>query len=94
MMRCVPTPCCVTPVKSLEETFDDPHVRHRAMVAEMDHPLAGRIRQIGIPVKFSHTPGEIRTPAPEMGEHTEEILKAHGYGEEQIEGLRKKGVIR
>jgi len=85
---------CVTPVKTLQETFDDPHVRHRRMVTEIDHPLAGRIRQIGIPLKFSHTPGEIRTPPPEMGEHTEEILKAHGYGKEQIEDLRKKGVIR
>jgi crotonobetainyl-CoA:carnitine CoA-transferase CaiB-like acyl-CoA transferase len=85
---------CVTPVNSLEEAFDDPHVRHRSMVAEIDHPVAGRIRQIGVPIKFSHTPGEIRTPAPEMGEQTEEILKAHGYGPEEIKDLRKKRVIR
>jgi crotonobetainyl-CoA:carnitine CoA-transferase CaiB-like acyl-CoA transferase len=85
---------CGTPVLTLDEVFQDPHVLHRKMVQETQHPLAGRVPQIGIPLKFSETPGEIRTPAPEMGEHTEEILKGIGFREAEIEGLRKEGVIR
>jgi len=85
---------CVTAVKSLEEVFADPQVLHRKMLVETVHPKAGRIRQIGVPLKFSETPGEIRTPAPEFGEHTEEVLKGLGYTKEAIEGFRKQGVIR
>ena len=85
---------CVTAVHSLEETFSDPHVLYRKMLVEVPHPKAGRIRQIGVPIKFSETPGEVRTPAPEMGEHTEEILKGLGYNQEAIDRLRKEGVIR
>jgi len=85
---------CVTAVHSLEETFSDPQVLHRKMLVEISHPKAGRIKQIGVPIKFSETPGEARTPAPEMGEHTEEILKGLGYNRETIERLRKEGVIR
>ncbi len=85
---------CVTAVKSIEEVFADPQVRHRKMHVETVHPQAGRIRQIGIPIKFSETPGEVRTPAPEIGEHTEDILKGLGYTEEGIGRLRREGVIR
>ena len=85
---------CVTAVHSLEETFSDPHVLHRKMLVEVPHPKAGRIRQIGVPIKFSETPGEVLTPAPEIGEHTEEILNGLGYNKKSIERLRKEGVIR
>ncbi len=85
---------CVTAVHSLEETFSDAQVLHRNMLVEVQHPKAGRIKQIGVPIKFSETPGEARTPAPEIGEHTEEILGGLGYNKEGIERLRKEGVIR
>jgi len=85
---------CVTSVHSLEETFSDPQVVHRKMLVETFHPRAGRVRQIGVPIKFSETPGDIRNPAPEIGEHTEEILKGLGYTEEEIGRFRKEGVIR
>jgi crotonobetainyl-CoA:carnitine CoA-transferase CaiB-like acyl-CoA transferase len=85
---------CVTAVHSLEETFSDPHVLHRKMLVEVPHPKAGRIRQIGVPIKFSETPGEVLAPAPEIGEHTEEILNGLGYNQKSIERLRKEGVIR
>ena len=57
---------CVTAVQSLDEVFADPHVLSRQMLVETTHPQAGRVRQIGIPIKFSETPGEIREPAPEI----------------------------
>lgn len=85
---------CLAPVLTVEETFHDPQVRHRNMVVEIDHPRAGKIRQIGVPIKFSDTPGDIFIPAPDIGEHTEEILKKLGYPAEKIEKLRKEGVIR
>jgi crotonobetainyl-CoA:carnitine CoA-transferase CaiB-like acyl-CoA transferase len=64
------------------------------MLVEIPHPKAGRIKQIGVPIKFSETPGEARTPAPGIGEHTEEILRGLGYTQEGIENLRKGGIIR
>jgi len=85
---------CVTAVQSIEEVFADPQVLHRKMLVETIHPQAGPVRQIGVPIKFSETPGEIRTPAPEFGEHTEEILKRLGYTDEGIDHLRQGGVIR
>ena len=85
---------CVSAVQSLDEVFEDPHVRSRQMLVETIHPKAGRVRQIGVPIKFSETPGEIRRPAPEIGEHTEEILGQLGYAPEEIDRLRRTGVIR
>jgi crotonobetainyl-CoA:carnitine CoA-transferase CaiB-like acyl-CoA transferase len=85
---------CVTAVQTLDEVFADPQVRSRQMLVETTHPKAGRVCQIGVPIKFSETPGEIRMPAPEIGEHTEEILGKLGYAQEEIDRLRKTGVIR
>ncbi len=85
---------CVTAVHSLEETFSDPQVLYRKMLVETKHPVAGPVKQIGIPIKFSETPGEIRDPAPEFGQHTGEILREAGYSPEDIDRLRRDGVIR
>jgi len=84
---------CLGPVKDLEETLEDPQVQHRQMIVEVDHPQVGQLKQIGIPIKLSETPGEILHPAPSLGEHTEEILKELGYPAEAIEGLRREKVI-
>lgn len=83
----------IGPVNNLDEVFADPQVLHRQMILEVDHPSAGKIRQIGIPIKFSETPGQIRSPAPFIGQQTEEILQDLGYAREQIEELRKGQVI-
>lgn len=85
---------CATAVYSLEETFSDPHVLARKMLVDTVHPKAGGLKQIGVPIKLSETPGDIRTPAPEMGEHTEEVLQELGYSPEEVQRLRKEGVIR
>jgi len=55
---------CFGSVNTIEEVFSDPQVLHRRMLVEIDHPTEGKIKQIGIPIKFSETPGEIRTPPP------------------------------
>jgi crotonobetainyl-CoA:carnitine CoA-transferase CaiB-like acyl-CoA transferase len=62
------------PVLEFEEAMADPHIVARGMVVETEHPAAGTIRTLGIPVKMSDTPGTLRRPAPRLGEHTAEVL--------------------
>jgi crotonobetainyl-CoA:carnitine CoA-transferase CaiB-like acyl-CoA transferase len=82
------------PVNSIEDTFKDKQVLHRKMLAEMEDPVAGKIKQIGIPIKLSETPGSIRSPPPELGQHTEEILtKIAGLTKEEVKRLRKAKVL-
>ncbi len=82
------------PVYSLEELFSNPHVLERQMLMKMQHPTAGLISQIGIPMKFSETKPEMKNPPPTLGEHTREVLSTVlGYDEARINELERKGVI-
>ncbi len=81
------------PVYTYKDLFADPQVRHNDMVITQTHPVAGEIRVIGIPVKLTRTPGQVRTPAPLLGEHTEEILVGLGYSEAEVTGLRMAKVV-
>lgn len=80
-------------VYTLDEVFSDPQVLHREMVVELEHPSVGKVRQPGVAVKLSETPGKIRRLAPIFGEHTEEILLELGYDQSQIGELRQSSVI-
>ncbi|MGH2626567.1 MAG: CaiB/BaiF CoA transferase family protein [Anaerolineales bacterium] len=81
------------PIYLLSDLFDDPHVKERGMVVEVDHPKVGRLRQTGLPVRLMETPGAIRTAPPLLGGHTDPILGELGYSPDMINGLRKTGVI-
>jgi crotonobetainyl-CoA:carnitine CoA-transferase CaiB-like acyl-CoA transferase len=81
------------PILDYGQVFADPHVRHREMAVEVDHPRAGRTRVLGIPVKLSATPGDVRRPAPTLGQHTEEVLKELGYDEAAIADLRARKIV-
>ncbi|NEU31474.1 CoA transferase [bacterium LRH843] len=63
------------PVNKFSDILNDPHMKDREMVVEQDHPTIGKIKMLGTPVKFSRTPGEIKSPPPGLGEHTEMILE-------------------
>jgi len=91
--RLMPANTCVAPVYSLEETFSDPQLQSRRMFHEIDHPTKGKIRQVGISIKLSETPGAIRNLGSRKGEHTREILEALGYGNAEIDALLHKGAI-
>jgi crotonobetainyl-CoA:carnitine CoA-transferase CaiB-like acyl-CoA transferase len=84
----------VAPVYQIDQMLEDPHVKARGIIQEMEHPTAGKVRTPGFPVKLSRSPASIRRPAPVIGEHNEEILtKLLGYTKEEVDGLRKAGVI-
>jgi crotonobetainyl-CoA:carnitine CoA-transferase CaiB-like acyl-CoA transferase len=85
--------CCCEPVLNLDEVMEEPHTRARQMVVDLIHESWGAYRQLGIAPKFSRTPGTIRSHAPDLGEHTGAILGGLGYAHDQIEELRRKGVI-
>jgi len=81
------------PILNLKQVFEDPQVLHNQMVVEHAHPTGGHRRLLGIPIKLSETPGEVVTPAPALGQHTEELLSALGYSPPLIGSLHRDGVI-
>src|SRR5438552_10130250 len=83
----------VGPINDLADVFADPTVRHLGLIAEVDHPTAGRVRAPGIPVRMDGTPPSVRTPPPLLGEHPDEVLAELGYGEGEIPRLHKDGAV-
>ena len=82
------------PINSVAHVFSDPQVLHRGMVEEIVHPTAGKIKLVGIPVKFSETPGEVAIPPPLLGQHTEQVLVGLlGLSAGEVAELRKAGVV-
>ena len=90
ILQAAEVPCA--PVQTIDQVFHDPQVLHRDMVAEMEHPSAGKIKLAGIPVKFSETPASLRLAPPRLGEHTKEVLDDWlGAADADILSLREKG---
>ncbi len=84
-------PCA--PILRRRDVIAHPQVVENEIVIEVDHPRAGRLRQARPAARFSRTPVEIRRGGPALGEHTDEVLAALGYGESDLTELRKAGVI-
>jgi crotonobetainyl-CoA:carnitine CoA-transferase CaiB-like acyl-CoA transferase len=82
------------PIQSVPEVFRDAQVLHREMMVQVEHPTAGPILMVGIPVKLDSTPGGVLCHPPRFGEHTEEVLRQAGYSDEQIAELLSDGVVR
>ncbi|NEU30032.1 CoA transferase [bacterium LRH843] len=81
------------PINNFEQAVEDEHYIDRGMIQEIDHPIIGKMKTIGTPSKFSATPGKITSPAPILGQHTDEVLSSIGISEEQIKFLKEKGII-
>ncbi len=84
----------VGPVHSIGEALTHPQTLAREMVVDIEHPTAGATRAIGFPVKFSQTPASTGEAAPELGQHTREILAEHGYADAEIDALLADGVVQ
>ena len=74
-----------SPVNSVDDLFDDPHLAAIGFWQTLTHPTEGPIRVAGIPTKFSETPGSFRRHAPNLGEHSEEVLRELGVNNHQQE---------
>jgi alpha-methylacyl-CoA racemase len=85
--------CCIEPILDLDQALESKLVRERDMVVELDQPGLGAVRQLGVPVKLSRTPGAVGRPAPALGEHTEELLREAGLGDPEIAALVESGAI-
>jgi crotonobetainyl-CoA:carnitine CoA-transferase CaiB-like acyl-CoA transferase len=81
------------PVNSVAEVFEDPQILAQGMVMDVDHPSYGIVRLLGFPIKLSETPCRLRRFAPELGEHSEEILTELGYAASDRSAWRQAGVI-
>ena len=81
------------PIYNMEQVYQDPQVLAREMLVDTQDPDLGTIHNIGVPVKLSATPGNIRRRAPALGEHSAEILMEHGFPQAEVEELLAAGVI-
>ena len=80
-------------VRDLAQVFTDPQIIERAMVLVLEHPIAGAIKTLGVPVKLQDTPGAVRTPPPILGQHTKDVLVELGMTSDQIDQLRNDGAV-
>jgi crotonobetainyl-CoA:carnitine CoA-transferase CaiB-like acyl-CoA transferase len=81
------------PVLDIAQMHADPQALARQMIVETEHPAAGRVKAIGLPIKFSDTPGAVRHAAPVFGQHTREVLREHGFSDSEIDELAAQGAI-
>jgi crotonobetainyl-CoA:carnitine CoA-transferase CaiB-like acyl-CoA transferase len=81
------------PIADVAAAFASPEARARGMLVEVEHPALGVLRQAGIPIELSTTPGSIRTAPPLLGEHTDEVLREAGLDADAIRALRDSAVI-
>jgi crotonobetainyl-CoA:carnitine CoA-transferase CaiB-like acyl-CoA transferase len=88
------TDVCVGKMNTLDEVEADPQVQARKMIVELETPEGRKVKQVGISVKLSETPGSIRSLAPTLGQHTEELMHGLGYSDEQIEKWRADGSVK
>jgi crotonobetainyl-CoA:carnitine CoA-transferase CaiB-like acyl-CoA transferase len=84
----------LAPVRNVREVLEDPHLNFRAFFTDVEDPQIGKIKYPRSPLRFSKIPTMMHRPAPELGEHNEEILGGRlGFGREDVENFRENGII-
>ncbi len=86
--------CCIEPILDIDEALASEQVREREMVVSYEQPELGEVRQLGFPLKLSRTPASVHRPAPALGEHTAEVLREAGIGDEEVEALISSGAAK
>jgi len=81
------------PVFGYEQIMHDPHIQSRKMVHDIEHPIIGNMKTLGLPIKSSGELNTIRLPAPWLGQHTDEVLHQLGYASEQVEAMFSQGAV-
>jgi crotonobetainyl-CoA:carnitine CoA-transferase CaiB-like acyl-CoA transferase len=91
--RCLAAGIPAAPILNYEESLITEQAQARDMVMEIEHPVEGRMKALGFPVKLSGTPQQVRYPAPLLGQHTEEVFKELGIVNEQVKRWRDAGAF-
>ena len=81
------------PIYAVDQVFADPQVQHLQAAAEVEHAKLGRFKVVNQAVKLSRTPSSMAAATPEIGQHTDEILREIGYSESDVRGMRERRVI-
>jgi crotonobetainyl-CoA:carnitine CoA-transferase CaiB-like acyl-CoA transferase len=81
------------PVQTFDDLVDDPQVEHNRLFETVRHPSGGDLRVVGVPMRFSETPGEIRSGPAAVGAHTDEVLTEAGFTDDEIRALRDDGLM-
>ncbi|GAH48666.1 unnamed protein product [marine sediment metagenome] len=80
-------------IRKVGEVLESENTKAREMMVEAEDPARGKVKLLGIPVKLSNTPGDIRLMPPLLGQHTEEVLKELGYSEGEVKELKSRGIV-
>lgn len=82
------------PVNTVDRLMHEPQVQHREIIQTVQHPTLGELKVLGSPVKFSAMKTRPTTAPPTYGEHTDQLLREHGYSDEEVDDLKERGVVR
>lgn len=81
-------------INTIDTIVEHPQVKAGGTIVECEHPVAGKVKMIGVPVRLSETPGTVREPAPLLGQHTDQILREQlEMDDAEIAALRRAGAI-